>query len=578
MTLIQRTFCILFLGVLSLQGCGSSEYDRLSRAALLEYLPDQTDAVVLLPSHEQAARHLFTIFVHFFGEDALRELKSKLFRNLMNESGLDLLSPSSLSDNGIALDQPIAFAGTRQGGVYASIPLVSPEKAERFAAGFSAAFSNHASRRLSVSPNVRCFLSQNRLHILAGGLAAGTNQSAWTNLSARVEQAPRSLVAIVSANNALVTGGLLPVYAQPGRSLITLTREGDRLQAEVSGPAITLDLLAPVRYSMPLALPAGWAQGGQGINPCFSRSDLAGVSLVLHLQAIWDQTLRPFVLEQIRRSTKALDNPLTRLLAGGKPLEERILGMLDVENAILGNLTGRVGFVLRSLKNFSLLSLSPSRLQDSMDGVLVFETPRAASAQAIMKHIAGFSALPTGNQLEISQSVEAGVSIVSFSAPRFRMPDIHVASAGRFILVGISKTGLASFAVQGETRSSSESIFGAQAAGLLAAAQHDTSLFLSPAALFGAVTGTLDAGTQRNLEPFAAQIRKASALSLIQFRTATGTRILGQCILSAKPSEQDPFEDATRKSDPLLWILGLILLAVFLGPLVLGIVRRYRQR
>jgi len=577
MNKIPLILAILLSGSV-LFSCGSKSHDQLATAGLLEYLPTQTDALVLLPSHEQAARHLFTIFVHFFGDEALRELKTKLFHNLMNETGLDLLSPGSLAENGFAIDQPMAFAGTRGGGIYASIPLNDPEKAERFATGMAGAFTNSASVRMAATGQVRCILSRDRLHILAGEVVAGTNQTAWTNLEGRVRSSSSTLVAVISADNSLISGGMLPVYAQPGRSLITLTRESDRILAEVTGPSIALDPIAPLRSALPFALPFGWAQIGQGIAPYFAQTDLAGLSFIMNLRSLWDQTLRPFVLAQIKRSTRNLDNPLTRLLSGGKPLEERIIGMLDVENAILGNLTGRIGVVLRSLKNFSILSISPSRLQESLDGVLVFETPRAASAQAILKHLAGFSALPTGNQLEITQSDDSGVSIVTFSAPRFRMPDIHVAACGRYVLVGLSKPALSSLAAQGEVRGNVNTVFGANAANLLNTTAHDVSLSIAPTTLFASITGTLDEGSRRNLEPFAAQIRKARSLALIQFRTPTGTRLLGQCILSATPEEQDPFEDTSHGSDPLLWILGSILIAVFAGPLVFMIVRRFRNR
>jgi hypothetical protein len=261
--------CLLFLVLSSCSGEG--EYAGLNKSGLLDHLPDSTDAVILLPSHEQASRHVFTIFVHFFGENALRELKTKLFRNLKNEIGLDLLSPSSLAENGIAIDQPLAIAGTRKGGIYVSIPLISPENIERFASGFAGPFTNAGRLRMASAKGVQCILSRNRLHILAGGLVAGINASAWTNFAALVEKTEPDMMAIISADNRLVTGGIFPVYAQPGRSLVTINRKKDRLLAEVAGNTLSLDLLAPFRSSLPLTLAPGWALGGQCINPFMAQ-------------------------------------------------------------------------------------------------------------------------------------------------------------------------------------------------------------------------------------------------------------------------------------------------------------------
>jgi hypothetical protein len=217
---------------------------------------------------------------------------------------------------------------------------------------------------------------------------------------------------------------------------------------------------------------------------------------------------------------------------------------------------------------------------DNLDGAVILEAKGTDQARALIEHVKGLSALPTGGQFEIQVQNEGGTEFILFTAHRrYRMPAFCLARAGRFLCIGVKKESVLALSRQGEARGNLSYLFGEQSAAALANSAQDLSARIAVSALYAGLTATLDAGTRRNLEPFAEQIRKVQALSLVRTRGAEGeSRLLVNIRFSGELSLQDPFLDNSGESDPLLLILGVILIAVFLTPLLLLIIRKIRYR
>lgn len=564
-------------------GCAENpELDRLTAGGPLAYLPANASGIVVLPSHELAMKHLFTLLAHFFGNDAVKEMRDKLFGNLKNETGLDLLDSASLRQNGFRADEPLVLASTPERGVYAAIPLADPLAAAAFLGKAGLAIDRSVNPWRGNVNGFTCLVARDRLYLFARQALPGPKQAViGKELLVALEKSDKTLLAVALVDNAMLASGPLPLAALPGRTLIRLERTGDTLGASLTRTGVFLDPVGVLRSLLPAGMPLapGWAGAGYGCAGFTAESDLLSCETVVDFGTLWNNTLRPLLADRIRRGTRGMDNALTRILTGGKALEEKIIGALDIENAVLGRLTGRVGFILRGLRDFSPLALSPRRLAASIDGVVAVEALNAAAAAAIINHVAEFSALPTGNQFSISQSNVGGTKTVIFSAPRYGMPDVYVAAGGRFVCVGLSARSVAGIAAQGEARGNAIRLYGPDAAASLTKSAHDFSLRLSVAGMYAAITTTLDPGTQRNLAPFADQILKAGTVSVVQFREADGTsRLVLHSRLSGETKERDPFGEGTSETDWTLLVLGLILGGVFVLPLVFALIRRFRHR
>jgi len=102
---------------------------------------------------------------------------------------------------------------------------------------------------------------------------------------------------------------------------------------------------------------------------------------------------------------------------------------------------------------------------------------------------------------------------------------------------------------------------------------------VSLAAVYSGITASLDAGTKQNLEPFSGQLRKIQAITALRSRNPeAGYDILFNLRLASVPEPADPFENKSGESDSLLVILGIVLIAAFVLPLIALLVRRIRHR
>jgi len=580
----RARIALLGLAILSLAACSGKQQKEFSSGEVFENLPRECTSVVVLPSHQRSMRHLFGLAVYFFGEEAVYELKNTLFKNLANETGIDLLSPASLEKNGFSSTEPIVFAGNGKGGYYLSLPLVDALLAERFAQQTFGLFTDAEEEREEMLSGI---LSANRLYLILGMHPVGLDPDRAIDdatlaelggLLQDIDSAP--LIASARIDNASLKS-FLGGMTVAGRSSLRITSAGQGLEIDVKSTSALFNLFALAGGALPFPLYAGPSIAGTALAAFFSPQDLVTVSFTMDFATLWQRNLRGMLYSQIERATKSVaDNPLALLLSGGKPIAETVMSALDIENSVLKALTGRAGVVLRSLKDFSPLALSRVSSWNSLDGAIVLETRGADNARAVLQHLGGLSALPTAGELEIQLQNEGGAEFISFAAHRrYRLPILYLARAGRFLCLGMNKDSVLALSRQGEGRGNLAQLFGEESAGILTQSAHDFTLRVSLSALYNAVTATLDGGTKRNLEPFSAQLKKVQSLSLVRARNAEGGfRVLARLHFAESPPEFDPFEDSAGESDPLLIILGAILAAVFVIPLLFLIVRRIRYR
>jgi hypothetical protein len=567
-----------------LVSCSGGKKTDLASGEIFEYLPGACSSIIVLPQHERVMRKIFSLAVYFFGEEAITELKRTLIKNLQNETGLDLLSPAALKKCGFATNQPIVFANDNKNGYYLSLPLLDAPLAEKFMMRYVGNFTNAGEVRIAGGNDLRAILSENRLYVFSG---VGIPEA-----SAKAEEKPAALPLLqgldtssLIANAALDNSSFASLFPkgvlQPGRSVVRLTSDRDLISVDIQSSSTLFNISALFEGSLPFPLVSGGSLEGTGVHPFISLQDIAACTLNVDFNAIWQRGLRASLYAQIEQNTKGIDaNPLTRLLSGGKPMAEVVMGMLDIERSVLGALTGRTAIVLRSLEDFSPLARMNIRMLQNLDGALVLETKGTDNARGLMQHLLGLSALPTGNELEIQAEEATGAELISFKAARkYGIPVIYAARTGRLILIGVNRESVVALVRQGEKRGDLVQLFGELGAFRIDSSASDFSVRISLAALYSGITGSLDEGTKQNLESFSAQIKKMQSISALRTRNPeAGYDILCSLRLASVPEPADPFENKAGESDSLLIILGIVLIAVFALPLLALLVRRIRHR
>ena len=559
--------------------CSKGEAPLASGGAF-GYLPETCTNIVVLPGHEQSMRYLFSLAVYLFGQEAVQELRNTLFKNLHNETGLDLLSPASLEKNGFASRAPFVFAGNAKGGYYLSLPLINASRGELFMTQYAGSFTNAGNKRVAAKGTTQAILTEDRLYVFLDTVPAPETEGELPPELQQLMQNIRSasLIASAYADNSMLSS-FFPAVSK-GRSHIRIESVREGVQIEVKSPSELFDFFGMFRGVAPFPLSSGGSLSGTDLITFFSPDDLLTLSFTLDINTLWQRHLRALLYAQLERATKGMDNPIALLLSGGKPIAEVVMGMLDIENAIIRGLTGRAGAILLSLKGFSPLAFSRMSSLNALDGVIVLETRSTESARGIIQHLGGLSALPTAGQLDIKIQNEGGVEFVSFAVhQRYHMPVIYLARVGKFLCVGVNKESLLTISRQGESRGNLVYLFGEQTADTLLHTSQDITVRASVSALYSSVTSTLDERTRQNLGSFAEQFRKIQALSLARVRSeGGGSSMLLNLRFSSELPLLNPFVESSGEGDPLLVFLGILLAAIFLTPVVLLIVRKIRYR